>query len=98
MDTRPETFTDMLIGSILISGTSFGVLWMGHNATNPMLWYTAMGARLIAFGWFLLFVRAVGRFGKRGLWLLLGGLPAMWVIVEAFTELFRCLFVGGCVP
>ena len=94
IDAPQGTFIDMLIGSIIVSGTSFGLLWMGRGASSAMPWF----ARLMAFGWFLLFVHAVGKFGKRGLWLLLGGLPAVWVIIDLAAGFGRCLFVGCSVP
>ena len=95
-DAPRETFIDILIGSRLISAVSFGLLWIRRDGES--LWIAVTGARVIAFGWFLLFVHAVGKFGKRGLWLLLGGLPAVWVMLELATEFGRCLFVGCSVP
>jgi hypothetical protein len=95
IETPRETFIDMFIGSILIS-VSFALLWIRRDGES--LWITVMGARVIAFGWFLLFVHAVGKFGKRGLWLLLGGLPAVWVMLDLATEFGRCLFLGYSVP
>ena len=92
MDVQQATFIDMLIGSILISLSGFGLWWLGRD---PYTWALSFCAQLFAFGWFLLFVHTVGRFGKRGLWLLPGGIPVLWVSFDWLATLSRCVFVGG---
>lgn len=95
MEIPQETFIDMLIGSILISLSGFALWWIGRDRIPAL----SFCAQLFAFGWFLLFVYAVGKFGKRGLWLLLGGMPVLWVMFDWLATLARCIFgLEQCVP
>ena len=94
MDAPQENFIDILIGSILISGSSFVLWWIGRDPYTWMLWIATMSAEVVAFGWFLLFVHAVGKFGKQGLWLLLGGMPVLWVMYNFVVGIVRCVVVG----
>lgn len=80
---KPESLLDIVIGSTLISWCSAGIyLFAGrHPATDTLMailyW---LGGGLLGFGWLTAFVYAIGKFGKHGLWLLLGAPTALWAI------------------
>jgi hypothetical protein len=85
--TEPKTKSslfDMVGYSILISIASLGFLLFG--------WLGRMVSTLLAVGWMFLFIYAVGNFGKRGLWTLLGGAGALGVIFIFFAAGFNCAF------
>jgi hypothetical protein len=51
-----------------------------------------MTGLLLAAGWILLLIYAFLEFGKRGLWLLLGGLPLFYVVWLCLAIVWSCYF------
>ena len=80
---KRESLLDMVIGSTLISWCGAGIyLIAGRYPANNTLeaLFIWLGGGSLALGWLAAFVYAIGKFGKRGLWLLLGAPTALWAI------------------
>ena len=61
-----------------------------------MFAFTFAASALLAAGWFASFIYAIRKFGKRGLLVLIGGVPALWVIYVLLVVPFACLFTHDC--
>jgi len=98
-DPRSETsLADVIFGSVVISAASLGFMYAGQIAPEfqSSFAFTWMASGLLAAGWLALFLYAVARFGKRGLWVLLGAGPALWVIFILLALPLACAFRHDC--
>ena len=82
-----DNLPDLVMGSILISAACLFLLYSFHFF---------MLSGLFAVAWMALFVYAVGKFGKRGLWVLPGGAGALWVLFIFLAIPFACAFKHDC--
>jgi hypothetical protein len=63
--------------------------------SRPGFGLTITGFVLVA-AWILLLIYAFVKFGKRGLWLLLGGVPVLYLVWVCLAILWSCYFGHVC--
>jgi hypothetical protein len=97
-ETPKYSLRHVIVGSVFTSVASLGLLYAGKIApqSGSMLDLAFMVSGLFAIGWLGLFLYAIVKFGKRGLWVLLGGVPALWVMFIFLAIPFACAFQHNC--
>ena len=80
----------LIVGSIFLSAACLFLLYAFPY--DPLLSFYWMLSGLLAIVWMALFLYAVGKFGKRGLWVLPAGAGALWVLFTFLAINFGCAF------
>ena len=83
----------LLIASLVISASILALQYFDYE---PQLSRAIRASLLLAVLWLILLIYAIGHFGKRSLWLLLGAPPVLWIAYSFFAVYLGCALWHDC--